>query len=150
MLRLRLKRVGKKKQPSYRLVAIDSRCPRDGRVVEELGYYNPRTSPRTIVFNDERVLTLLKTGASPSDIVKKLFIETGLWESFTGKKETLVYRSTKAPKKKTQERMKQEQEKQEKLAKEQAEKETVKEEVAEIKAEETTETETQNETTTTA
>lgn len=116
MVKLRLKRVGKKKQPSYRLVATDSRNARDGKIIENLGHYNPTTHPATIVFNEEKVLLWLKKGASPSDVVKKVLLKTGIWERFSGKAETLVYRSAKAPKKKAQERMKQEKEKQQTAA----------------------------------
>lgn len=112
MVKLRLKRVGKKKQPSYRLVATDSRNSRDGKIIENLGHYNPTTHPATVVFNEEKVLLWLKKGAVTSDVVKKVFLKTGIWEKFTGKAEKVVYKSAKAPKKKAQERMKKEQEKQ--------------------------------------
>jgi len=82
MVRLRLRRVGKKKQASFRLVAAESTSPRDGRFIENLGHYNPRTSPATIILKEERVLEWLKQGASPSEAVQKLLVKTGLWEKF--------------------------------------------------------------------
>ncbi len=82
MVRLRLKRVGKKKQPSYRLVAIDKRAPRDGRFIEALGNYNPRTEPRTTVFKEDRVLDWLQKGASPTETVIRLLKEEGIWQKF--------------------------------------------------------------------
>lgn len=116
MVKLRLRRVGKKKQPVYRLVAVDSRNPRDGKIIENLGHYNPCTNPPTSVFNEEKILSWLKRGALPSDVVKKVFIKSGLWERFTGKVEAPKYTSAKAPKKKAQERIKKEQESKEKAA----------------------------------
>jgi len=114
LVKLRLKRVGKKKQPSYRLVATDSRNARDGKIIENLGHYNPTIHPAVIAFDEEKVLLWLKKGASPSDVVKKVLLKTGIWEKFSGKTEAPVYKSAKAPKKKAQERMKQAQEKREK------------------------------------
>lgn len=143
MVRLRLKRVGKKKQPSYRLVVTDSINPRDGKIIENLGHYNPTVHPATVAFDEEKVLLWLKKGASPSDVVKKVLLKTGIWEKFSGKTETPVYRSAKAPKKKAQERMKQEQEKREKERTAQAPAETpqAQEPVdAPAQAQETTET----------
>lgn len=84
MVRLRLKRMGKKKQPTYRLVAIDKRAPRDGRFIESLGHYNPRTEPATIVFEEERILDWLKKGASPSATVQRLLKQSGIWQKYSG------------------------------------------------------------------
>ena len=67
MLRIRLKRVGAKNQPSYRIVAADARAARDGAFVEQLGHYNPRTDPPTIVLDEEKTLKWLSQGAQPSD-----------------------------------------------------------------------------------
>lgn len=82
MVKLRLRRVGAKKQPSYRLVAADERNARDGRFIETLGYYNPRTEPATISFKEDKVMKWLKTGAQPSDVVKRLLEKIGTWEKF--------------------------------------------------------------------
>ena len=72
MLRIRLRRVGKKKQPMYRIVVADSRAPRDGAFVEALGYYHPLDNPSTIVVDAERARHWLDRGAQPSDRVAKL------------------------------------------------------------------------------
>lgn len=85
MVKLRLTRVGKKKQPSYRLVAANSRSPRDGRFIEILGHYNPLTDPPTVVFKEEKILEWLKKGAQPTEAVKQLLITGGLWQRHTGK-----------------------------------------------------------------
>ena len=85
MVKLRLTRVGKKKQPSYRLVAAPSRSPRDGRFIEILGHYNPLTNPPSVVLKEERIIHWLKEGAQPSESVKKIFITAGIWQKFTGK-----------------------------------------------------------------
>lgn len=83
-VKIRLRRVGAKKQPAYRIVAADSRAPRDGRFIEILGAYNPLTNPSTVKVNSDRVLYWLRTGALPSDIVKKILIYEGVWALFTG------------------------------------------------------------------
>ena len=80
MLRIRLRRVGKKKQPMYRIVVADSRAPRDGAFVESLGYYHPMDNPSTIVINDERAKHWLEKGAIPSDRVAKILKIQGLAE----------------------------------------------------------------------
>lgn len=85
MVKLRLTRVGKKKQPSYRLVATNSRSPRDGRFIEILGHYNPLTDPPTVVFKEEKILEWLRKGAQPTEAMKRLLINGGIWEKFTGK-----------------------------------------------------------------
>jgi small subunit ribosomal protein S16 len=72
MVRIRLKRMGRKKKPFYRVVAADSRAPRDGRHIEVLGYYDPMTEPMTINLKMERVQYWLSVGASPSDTVASL------------------------------------------------------------------------------
>jgi small subunit ribosomal protein S16 len=82
MVRLRLRRVGRKKQPSYRLVAAEKEAPRDGRFLEIVGFYNPRTEPATIQFKEDRIYDWLNKGAQPSDSVDKLFKTIGLWERF--------------------------------------------------------------------
>ncbi len=71
-VRIRLKRVGAKKKPFYRIVVADARAPRDGRFIEEIGYYNPGTDPATVVVNMEKVNAWVSKGAQPSDRVKLL------------------------------------------------------------------------------
>lgn len=82
MVRIRLRRVGLKGQPSYRIVAADKESPRDGRFLEILGDYNPRTEPFTFKVNEERVYHWLNNGAQPSDSVAKLFKSVGLTERY--------------------------------------------------------------------
>ena len=81
-VRLRLKRTGKKKQPSYRVVAVDSRKPRDGRVLEIIGTYDPRQEPSAISIINERAVHWLRHGAQPSETVSKLLTITGAWDEF--------------------------------------------------------------------
>ncbi|WP_420608762.1 30S ribosomal protein S16 [Candidatus Poriferisodalis sp.] len=81
-VRLRLKRTGKKKQPSYRVVAVDSRKPRDGRVLEIIGTYDPRQEPSAISIANERAVHWLSHGAQPSDTVSKLLTISGAWDEF--------------------------------------------------------------------
>jgi len=78
MVRIRLRRVGAKKQPSYRIVVADSRSPRDGRFIENIGFYNPRTEPPTVEINEERALYWLSQGAQPSDAVARLLEKQGI------------------------------------------------------------------------
>jgi small subunit ribosomal protein S16 len=84
MVKIRLMRVGKKKQPSYRVVVADSRSPRDGRIIEAIGHYHPRHEPSEITIDNERALHWLQRGAQPSDQVRKLLQITGAWTDFTG------------------------------------------------------------------
>ncbi|HHB91334.1 MAG TPA: 30S ribosomal protein S16 [Anaerolineae bacterium] len=72
MVRIRLRRTGAKKQASYRIVVADSRAPRDGKFIEVLGWYNPRTDPPTFEINKERAEYWLSRGAQPSDAVARL------------------------------------------------------------------------------
>ena len=85
-VKLRLTRVGKKKQPQYRIVAADSRSPRDGRFIEILGQYNPRQEPSVVTVNNEKAVKWLMEGAQPTERVKKLLEVTGTWEAFTSAK----------------------------------------------------------------
>lgn len=78
MLRIRLRRVGKKKQPSYRIVVADVRAPRDGSIVEQVGHYNPLTDPPTIVLDQEKVRKWLGEGAKPSDTVVHILQTEGV------------------------------------------------------------------------
>jgi len=82
MVRLRLRRVGGTKQASYRLVAADKEMPRDGRFLEVLGHYNPRTEPATIHLEEDRIYDWISRGAKPSESVMKLFKITGTMERF--------------------------------------------------------------------
>jgi small subunit ribosomal protein S16 len=77
-VKIRLKRMGQKKVPFYRVVVADSRSPRDGRFIEEIGTYNPVTQPAQININEERALHWLQIGAQPSDTVRNLFSKTGI------------------------------------------------------------------------
>ncbi len=78
-VKLRLRRMGKKKQPLYKIVAADSRAKRDGRFLEAVGSYNPRTNPMFIELKEERVYYWLERGAQPSDTVRNLLSRKGLW-----------------------------------------------------------------------
>lgn len=80
MVKIRLRRMGAKKQPTYRFVVADDRSPRDGRFIEILGHYNPRTEPKTVVLNQDKAKEWLAKGAQPSDPVRRLFAELGLVE----------------------------------------------------------------------
>lgn len=77
MVRIRLRRVGGKAQPSFRIVAADREHPRDGRFIEEVGLYNPRTNPAIIAVDEAKVFAWLKNGAQPSDSVAQLFKTAG-------------------------------------------------------------------------
>ncbi len=80
-VKLRLMRMGKKKQPTYRLVVADGRSPRDGRFIESIGYYDPLTEPATIKINEERARHWLSVGAQPSDTVAHLLRRAGITAS---------------------------------------------------------------------
>jgi small subunit ribosomal protein S16 len=80
MVKIRLRRMGAKKQPTYRFVVSDVRSPRDGRFIEIVGHYNPRTDPKTVVLNEEKIKEWLAKGAQPSDPVRRLLAERGLCE----------------------------------------------------------------------
>ena len=81
-VKLRLMRVGKTKQPTYRVVAADARSPRDGRFIEIVGTYQPRHDPSTILIDDEKALKWLREGAQPTETVEKLLKINGTWEQF--------------------------------------------------------------------
>ncbi len=83
-VKLRLMRVGKKKQPSFRLVAAESRKARNGRIIEKLGTYDPRQEPSLIEIDNEKAVSWLRKGAQPSERVEKLLRISGAWASFTG------------------------------------------------------------------
>ena len=96
MVKIRLRREGKKKYPVYKLVATDMRKPRDGGYLESLGQYNPNTSPVTIAFREARVEHWLRNGAQPTDTVRSLLRRTGFWLRWTlarqGQEESVVAR----------------------------------------------------------
>ena len=80
--KIRLTRMGAKKAPFYRLVVADSRSPRDGRFVEQIGTYNPLTTPAKIKINEELALKWLNNGAIPTDTVKNLLSDAGIMKKF--------------------------------------------------------------------
>jgi small subunit ribosomal protein S16 len=82
MVRIRLTRVGGKKQPSYRIIITDKRKPRDSDYIEVIGWYNPRTRPSTEVVEEDRALYWLSVGAQPSDAVNRIFKRTGTLERY--------------------------------------------------------------------
>ena len=83
-VKLRLMRMGKKKQPTYRVVAADSRSPRDGRFIEIVGVYDPRRDPSTIRIDNDKAVDWLRKGAQPTDPVRKLLEISGAWEAYSG------------------------------------------------------------------
>ncbi len=80
MIKLRLRRMGAKKRPSYRIVAADSRSPRDGRFIEVVGFYDPITNPATIRLDEERAKHWLSVGAQPTETVRDILFKAGLVE----------------------------------------------------------------------
>lgn len=80
--RIRLKRIGAHKAPFYRVVVSDSRSPRDGRFIEEIGTYNPLTTPALVNIDEEKALKWLSTGAQASDTVRNLFSKIGILKKF--------------------------------------------------------------------
>ncbi|WP_342512629.1 30S ribosomal protein S16 [Sporosarcina sp. FSL K6-1522] len=86
-VKIRLKRMGAKKTPFYRIVVADSRSPRDGRQIETVGTYNPLTKPAEVKINEELALKWLQNGAKPSDTVRNLFSDQGIMEKFHNAKQ---------------------------------------------------------------
>ena len=82
MVKLRLKRMGKKGNPFYRIVAADSRSPRDGRIIEQVGTYNPLVKENQVTLDTEKVMKWLNTGAKPSDTVRSILSKEGLMKEF--------------------------------------------------------------------
>lgn len=78
-VKIRLKRMGAKKSPFYRIVVADSRSPRDGRFIEEIGYYNPLTEPKIVKVDNEKALSWISKGAKPTETVERLFKKSGLF-----------------------------------------------------------------------
>jgi small subunit ribosomal protein S16 len=87
MLKIRLRRVGAKKKPSYRLVVADVRAPRDGAFINIIGHYNPLTDPETIVIDEEKALNWLKQGAQPTATAARLLSKVGVTDKFKTTKE---------------------------------------------------------------
>jgi len=88
MVKIRLRRVGAKKKPSYRLVVADSQSPRDGAFIEIIGHYNPLTDPETLVINEEKALHWLSQGAQPTDTAARLLTKAGIIEKTKNKEKT--------------------------------------------------------------
>lgn len=86
-VRIRLSRHGRKKIPFYRLVVADSRSPRDGRFIEQIGTYDPLKDPAEIKIDEEAAVKWLRNGALPSDTARALLKKTGVWAKFTEKAE---------------------------------------------------------------
>ncbi|HIW72287.1 MAG TPA: 30S ribosomal protein S16 [Candidatus Levilactobacillus faecigallinarum] len=81
-VKIRLKRMGSKKRPFYRIVVADSRSPRDGRFIENVGTYNPITKPAEVKLNEESIMNWLNNGAQPSDTVKNLLSNAGIMKQY--------------------------------------------------------------------
>ncbi len=146
-VRIRLRRMGAKKRPSYRFVATDSRMPRDGRFIEILGHYNPIEKPGKVDVKEERIYYWLKQGARPTDTVRSLLRKIGLWKKWEMLKKgedvsqiTLLTQLKEKPKKKKKKKGKAAEETapstEEKTAPEKAEVEKSKEEKKEYQKEE--------------
>ena len=96
-VRIRLKRLGAKKRPFYRVVVADQRSPRDGRFIENIGRYQPLDDPSVIEIDEERALYWLRVGAQPSNTVLVLMSKVGIWDRFTSEKpEKKAAKSAKA------------------------------------------------------
>ena len=81
-VKIRLKRMGSKKRPFYRIVVADSRSPRDGRFIETVGTYNPLTDPETVTLKEKKVMNWLNNGAQPSDTVRNILSRNGVMKKF--------------------------------------------------------------------
>ncbi len=103
MVKIRLRRMGAKKRPSYRLVVADARAPRDGAFISIIGHYNPLTDPETIVINEEKARYWLGQGAQPTDTAARLLAKAGIIEESEARKEKIkadIVAKPKASKKK--------------------------------------------------
>ena len=98
MVKIRLRRVGAKNKPSYRLVVADSRAPRDGAFIAVIGHYNPLTDPETIVIDEEKALGWLKQGAQPTDTAARLLAKAGIIEESEARKEKMKAGTVAKPK----------------------------------------------------
>ena len=81
-VKIRLKRMGAKKAPFYRIVVADARSPRDGKFIESIGYYDPVTTPANVKIDEEKAITWMGNGAQPTDTVKSLFSKQGIMKKF--------------------------------------------------------------------
>jgi small subunit ribosomal protein S16 len=100
LVKIRLRRIGAKKTPSYRIVVADSRAPRDGAFIAAIGHYNPLTDPETIVIDQEKALGWIKQGAKPTDTAARLLAKAGIIEEPASRKERMKAGTPKAGKKK--------------------------------------------------
>ena len=82
MVKIRLRRMGAKKAPFYRIVVADSRSPRDGKFIESIGYYDPVTTPANVKIDEEKAMKWMGNGAQPTDTVKNLFSKQGIMKKF--------------------------------------------------------------------
>ena len=85
-VKIRLKRMGSKQRPFYRIIAADSRSPRDGRFIESVGTYDPIKKDENVTVDEEKVLKWLNNGAQPTDTVKSILTQTGVWAKYKNKK----------------------------------------------------------------
>ena len=85
-VKIRLTRTGRKLDPSYRVVVTDSRSPRDGRFIEQVGFFDPNMEKDGVRLNEERILYWLSQGAKPSDTIRSLLSKQGIWKKFTDTK----------------------------------------------------------------
>lgn len=97
-VKIRLKRMGAKKRPFYRIVVADSRFPRDGRFIEEIGYYNPIENPTVVKVNKELAIKWLENGATPTDTVRDILSKEGILKEFHETKMSKRSNKTKAGK----------------------------------------------------
>ncbi|MBV1758317.1 MAG: 30S ribosomal protein S16 [Dethiosulfatibacter sp.] len=86
-VKIRLKRMGAKKKPFYRIVVADSRAPRDGRFIEEIGYYNPVSDPKVVKIDAEKAIKWISNGAKPTETVNTLFKNNGVYDKKEEKEE---------------------------------------------------------------
>jgi len=98
LVKIRLRRTGAKKSPSYRLVVADSQAPRDGAFIAIIGHYNPLTEPETIVIDEEKALGWLKQGAQPTDTAARLLAKAGIIEEPEARKEKIKAGAPAKPK----------------------------------------------------
>jgi small subunit ribosomal protein S16 len=96
-VKIRLKRTGMKKAPSYRVVVADARSPRDGRIIENIGWYNPRVEPSEIHIDEEKAIGWLKNGAQPTESVTSLLKRAGIMDHFKQMKLDASAQPTEAP-----------------------------------------------------
>ncbi len=82
MVKIRLRKTGSRNQPSYRVIVAESTSPRDGRVIETIGYYSPLQNPKLLEINEEKALSWLRRGAQPTDTAKSLLAKVGVWDKF--------------------------------------------------------------------